>query len=271
MYTNLLYTIWFVYLVTTIIYAKNLQKNNYFYFRLTQKLTFFIWLLGVVFFTWEWRAKGYLPIYTFFEILYFLTLLLITVVVIVQLFNRNELFSFISFILGFILLTGSLFFDAKALPQIEQSLISHLLFIHIIISVLSYVFFFFTTIFSVLYLILNKMLKEKRWNSLIIRLPNLMFLEKFALISNIVGVVLLFIGIILGNIWARLKLPANVWLDPKVILSYLVLFIYGINIFFNLRKKFNFINLAYLNIFSFFLVIVNFVVSIFYFTFHRWH
>ncbi len=96
--------------------------------------------------------------------------------------------------------------------------------IHVASSLFSYVVFLFSSISAILYILLYNEIANKRFGFFFNKIPSLDLMEKVIFYGNLVGVVLLTVGIISGIKWSF-----DIWnrfiLDPKflnVIISWLI-------------------------------------------------
>ena len=120
--------------------------------------------------------------------------------------------------------------------QIEQSpigeaLISELLFIHITFAILSYAAFAMSFVFAILYLLVYKILKKKKWSKQFGRLPSLTSNDNWHESVHLHGIPLLFVSLILGMQWAHVALDEWSFFDMKIIGSFILLAIYGFVLF----------------------------------------
>ena len=146
-----------------------------------------VWGLETVFLIERMTIDHRLPFFTSLQATVFFSWLLITVSIIMNVFWRVDYVSFFVSLLGFIIVA----FDAivHTHPQIEQVRQGDLLFLHVSVSLLSYLAFSLSAIFSVLYLMEERALRSKNFHSgPFKRLPSLERLDFFAFRSAFVGV-----------------------------------------------------------------------------------
>ena len=184
-------------------------------------------------------------------------------------FFKMDLLIFFTNILGFIVMSVSIFANPAAAPALSHKLISELLFIHVSLSLFSYVAFSISFILSIMYLVQNKMLKEKRWSPLLRKLPSLGLLDMYAYRLTMVGVPLLFLGLILGILWAHV-VGQPIWLDPKLFTSILVVVAYGMYLYRRLSYDWQGKKLATMNVVAFVFVLFNYLISGSISSFHQW-
>ena len=211
------------------------------------------------------------PILSLFEGIYFYAWLLITMSILLHLFSKVGYAAFFLNVIGFIFMTIHTF----APTQIKQSaigdaLISELLFIHISFAILSYVAFAMSFVFAILYLLLYRTLKKRKWSKQFGRLPSLQQTATGMKIGIITGIPFLFISLILGVQWAHIMLEEWSLLDMKIIGSFFILVVYGIVLFGIQTGKLRGNNSAWVNVFAFLFVIINFFLGSTLSGFHFW-
>ncbi len=120
-----------------------------------------VWVMQTVFFLVYIIETKRFPVLSLIEGVYFYAWLLITISIILHCIARVDLPVFFINVLGFIFVTIHLFAPDQVQHPLGESLISEMLIIHISFAILSYATFTLAFVFSVLYLILYKILKEK--------------------------------------------------------------------------------------------------------------
>lgn len=262
----------FLYAASVLFYFHDFLQSNRKVNRLAFGLLAVVWALQTLFFASQMWEKAYFPVLTLFETLFFYSWVLVTLSLVINYFFRIDALIFFTNVIGFAVLTLSIFLPVG--PLIEPSshaltLTSELLFIHVTMAIVSYGTFSLSMIFSSLYLLQHKMLKQKRWPQMFRRLPSLERLEQFSFRLNMFGVPMLLLAVILGSIWAQLVLSSHFWLDPKVWMSATVLAAYSFALYKRLTDTWEGKKLAVWNMVAFLLVIFNFLLTDIS-NFHRW-
>ena len=235
------------------------------------------WILSVVYVMQTFVLVMYIvetkrfPILSLFEGIYFYAWLLITVSIVLHLFSKVGYGVFFLNVIGFIFMTIHTFAPA----QIEQSavaeaLISELLFIHISFAILSYVAFSMSFVFAILYLILYKLLKKRKWSKQFGRLPSLQQAASGMKIGIITGIPFLLISLILGTQWANIALDEWSFFDMKILGSFFILVVYAVALVFIQTGKLRGNNAAWANVFAFLFIIINFFLGSTLSGFHLW-
>ncbi|MDN4607157.1 cytochrome C assembly family protein [Sporosarcina highlanderae] len=211
------------------------------------------------------------PILSLYEGIYFYAWLLISLSMILQVFSKVGFAVFFLNVIGFIFMSIYTF----APMQIEQSpvgdsLISELLFIHITFAILSYAAFAMSLVFAILYLLVYKILKEKKWTKQFGRLPSLQQTLTGMKVSIYIGIPVLLISLILGIQWAIVVLDDWLLSDMKIIGSFLIIILYSLVLFLQRRGKLTANDFAWANVFAFIFVIINFFLGSRLSQFHFW-
>ncbi|MFQ5670223.1 MAG: inner membrane protein YpjD [Acidobacteriota bacterium] len=116
----------------------------------------------------------------------------------------------------------------QAVP-VSPALRDPLLWLHVVVSSLGVGSFFLTFTFSVIYLIQERALKEKRPARFFLSLPSLTACDQGLFLSLMVGFVLLTAGLILAMIWsASFRGTFHVWQNQREILALISWGIFGV-------------------------------------------
>lgn len=211
------------------------------------------------------------PILSLFEGIYFYAWLLITLSILLHLFSKVGHAVFMINVIGFIFMTIHTFAPTQiSNSAVGEALISELLFIHISFAILSYVAFSMSFVFAILYLILYKLLKKRKWSKQFGRLPSLQQAATGFKIGIITGIPFLLISLILGVQWAYIALDEWSLFDMKIIGSFFILIVYAVVLLFMQMGRLRGNNAAWANIFAFLFVIINFFLGSTLSGFHFW-
>lgn len=250
----------FLYAASVLFYFHDFLHRNQKANRIAFGLLAVVWIFQTAFFISQMSAKEYFPVLTLFETLFFYSWILVTLSLIINYFFRIDLLVFFTNVIGFAVLTFSMFVQSPATPQ-PEGVTSELLFIHIMLAMFSYAAFSLSMIGSSMFLIMHNMLKQKRWSPMMHRLPSLEKLEVFAHRMNMMGVPLLLLSIILGAIWGHIVLHGSFWLDPKVWMSVLVLMFYSFWLYKRITNAWQGRKLATWNVIACVALIINFLLT----------
>lgn len=122
---------------------------------------------------------------------------------------------------AFMLIAGS--FQRQPFPADWKG---YWVYIHTTLVLAAYLAFFLTFLSSILYLVQERALKEKRMGGLTKKLPSLQKLDHVLLSSLVVGMVTMTLGIVTGAIWAE-RVWGRYWgWDPKEIAALVTWLIY---------------------------------------------
>ncbi len=130
---------------------------------------------------------------------------------------------------------------------------------HIFSALTGYAAFMFSTIVSLLYLILDKQLKKKKFSIFYHKIPSLKLLENIIYNSITFGFTFITVSMFTGAIWSA-KLFGTYWSwDPKQVLTLITWFIYAAILHLYISGKWNGKKLCYLSVVGTVLVMINFV------------
>ena len=219
-----------------------------------------VWLMQTIFLCLYMYEVGRFPVLTLFEGLYFYVWILITFSLILNRVIRTDFFMFFTNVIGFGLMVIHIFstLESYSTAEAQTKVLSELSMIHITVAILSYAAFALSFVFSILYLIQYDLLKRKKWGKRLNRLGDLAKLEQLSYILVAIGVPLLLLSLILGLEWAYIIVSDINWYDSKILGSFACLIIYGIYLYLKVKNRIYGKSLAYWNIGSFLLVLVNF-------------
>ncbi|MGM0920972.1 MAG: cytochrome C assembly family protein [Bacillota bacterium] len=230
-----------------------------------------VWLLQTIFLFYQMFTTGRFPILNISEGLYFYSWVLVTLSVVLNRFLKVDFIIFFTNVLGFIMLSIHTFAPSQyESAAVSGQLISELLFIHITMAILSYGAFTLSFVFSLLYLIQFNLLKKKKWGKQLLRIDDLTKLDHMSYVLNVIGVPMLLLSLILGVIWAYLKLPNFHWYDAKVLGSFMMLLVYSFYLYSRIVKEWQGKQVAYLNAASFLILLINFFLFGSLSRFHIW-
>ncbi|WP_431027354.1 cytochrome c biogenesis protein [Lysinibacillus sp. LZ02] len=232
------------------------------------------WTMQTIFFVLFIIELKRFPILSLFEGIYFYAWLLTTLSIALHCIARVDMPVFFVNVLSFVFVTIHLFAPAeKAQPMVGESLVSEMLFIHISFAIMSYAAFSLTFVFAILYLILYRILKEKKVGSSTIwtRLPSLQQTTSWMNNSTLVGVPLLFISLILGLEWALMTLDGLSVFDIKIIGSFVIMVLYLIILLLHRSGKLVGTMYAWVHVYAFLLTVINFFLGNKLSNFHLWY
>ncbi|MBD1381184.1 cytochrome C assembly family protein [Metabacillus arenae] len=218
-----------------------------------------VWILQTIFLFYQMYTTGRFPILNISEGLYFYTWVLVTLSLAIAKFLRVEFIVFFTNILGFMMLAIHTFSPSEGQSAaVSGQLVSELLFIHITMAILSYGAFSISFVFSSLYLLQYNLLKKKKWGKRLLRIEDLSKLDHMSYVLTVIGVPMLLLSLILGAVWAYIKLPEFHWFDTKVLGSFLVLGAYSVYLYKKTVTGLQGRNIALWNAASFLVLLINF-------------
>ncbi|MGE7182671.1 cytochrome C assembly family protein [Peribacillus sp. NPDC006672] len=261
-----------LYAISMLLYFIDFLNNNQKANKVAFWLLSIVWVLQTIFLFLYVLKTGRFPVLTIFEGLYFYAWVLISLSLIINRLLRVDFTVFFTNVLGFMVMAIHTFAPVQMESQVlAQRLVSELLLIHITFAILSYGAFTLSFVFSLLYLIQYDLLKRKKWGKRLLRLGDLTKLEQMSYVLAVIGVPLLVVSLILGIQWAYIKVPGVSWLDMKIIGSFILLIAYSVFLYLKIRKQMYGRTLAFLNIGSFMIVLINFFLFGSLSTFHFWN
>jgi ABC-type uncharacterized transport system permease subunit len=142
-------------------------------------------------------------------------------------------------------------------------------FIHVIFTLLGYTAICISSLYALLYILLNHNIKRHRLGTIYEKLPPLNLLEKMSINSVIIAIILLGIGIVLGHVNAKITIGSYFPMDVKVLFSDLIWISYFTGYFFAQLNKWRGRWMAYLSIIGFIIFIFTNVITIIFSNFHQ--
>lgn len=185
-----------------------------------------------------------------------------------ELFHRDR--SVGAFVLPFVIAVFSLAQRTQAVIPAPPPAQGPLLALHITLDVLGYAAFALSFVLSLIYLVQNKLLRNRRLASIIWRFPALESLERMSRSSVIVGLVSLLVGISFGLLWVN-RIWGRYWNgDPKEIVTVLILAVYAGYLWLGRTGSWRGARASALCVFNFILVLFSYsVVNLNLSNFHR--
>ncbi|KFL44111.1 cytochrome C assembly protein [Lysinibacillus sp. BF-4] len=212
------------------------------------------------------------PILSLYEGILFYSWLLVSLSIILHCIVRVDLPVLVIYSLGFVFVTIHTFMPKRVTSMVHDNLISEMLFIHIFSAIVAYAIFTLSFVFSVLYLLMYKMLKEKRTTPIFWqRFPPLEQMMNWMSVSLYIGVPILLISLLLGLEWAILRIASVPLFDPKIIASFLIVLMYSVIIYANRKGKLSSTKYAWVLIGAYIIVVINFFLVSSLSTFHLWY
>ncbi|TQE90136.1 cytochrome c biogenesis protein CcsA [Ureibacillus terrenus] len=266
-----------LYQIMVVLYAISIMFYfvDYFYKKVIIRRTAFwlisiVWIMQTAFIVMNVLETRRFPILSLSEGIYFYAWLLVTLSIFLHCIARVDLPVFFINILGFIFMTIRLF-APNHLNPVLKTLESEMLFIHISFAILSYAAFSLSFVFSVLYLILYRLLKKKKYTKLWSRLPSLSQTAQYMNYSVIVAIPIMVISLLLGLESAFMKVDTVSIFDAKIVGSFIVLIIYVAVLILKRRGKITGLSYAWAQVYAYFVVLINFFLGSKLSEFHLWY
>lgn len=131
------------------------------------------------------------------------------------------------FVLPFVLVLFVFANLAPATPPPPPPARGALFALHVTLNILAYSAFTLSFVLSLIYLLQNRLLHDRRLSTVFWRFPALEVLERMSRSSVMVGLVSLAIGMVLGFVWVN-RIRGRYWsADPKEIATLLIVVLYA--------------------------------------------
>ena len=224
---------WFIsllYFINSIVYLKLFLKDKTDYKKIASFLLPSTMILHITVLFARSYLEGYILFSGVFEILSIIALAIILIYYLLEnLIKEVMTTGFLIMPIVFLLkLLSSIFYGSGPTQDTEFQAF----FIwHVSFAIIAYATFVTAFIYASLYLALFKDLKQRNFGVLFKKMPSLEHLDNMNLKSCLIGFILLFVAILLGYI-GKLKIYGQMFhFDSKVIISVLLWFLYGIQLF----------------------------------------
>src|SRR5690625_1727706 len=217
----------FLFAISLICYGIDFIKSNWKINKIALWLLSSTWLLQTAVIIYDVFYGKNLPILTLNDGIYMYAWVLLTFSLIM---NRTFPIHFIVFftnIFSFVVLwlAISLYTEQNVSENCIQ-FIHEILIAHIVFTIIAYGFLTLSFILAIMYLIQFRLLKNKQGIKWIWRFTNLTKLDTYSFSAVKIGVPFLFVGLLLGILWAHMSGEEFYWLDLKTIGSITLLGIY---------------------------------------------
>src|ERR1700676_899886 len=131
---------------------------------------------------------------------------------------------------------------------------------HVTLSILAYAAFALSFVLSLIFLVENRLLRNRGLGELVWRLPPLELLERMSRSSVLIGLISIAVGTVLGFIWVD-RLTGQYWYyDPKYVITLLVLLLYAAYLQLSRTTTWRGARASRLCIFNFVIVVLSFTV-----------
>ncbi|AKO94303.1 MULTISPECIES: cytochrome C assembly family protein [Priestia] len=261
-----------LYAISVLLYFIDFLLNNRKANRTAFWLLAIVWVLQTFFLLFRMIETGRFPILTIFEGIYFYAWVLITLSLLINRFLRVDFLVFFTNVIGFFVMALHTFVPMQDYSTVQgERLVSELLIFHITMAILSYGAFSISFVFSSLYVLQYHLLKKKKWGKRLIRLGDLSRLDYLSYLLNVVALPLLLLSLLLGVMWAYMKLDHFHWYDVKVLGSFLVLIVYSVYLYVRISRGQQGKSMAFWNMASFLILLINFFLFGSLSNFHFWN
>jgi len=261
----------YIYALSLLFYFSDFVGANQRAKRMGTGLLSFVWFMQFLYLALTFYGNPSSEAFSIRETLLLFSWLLVTLSLVINRFFRIELFVFLVNLLGFAVMTLHFLINPSFSTTIKNSMWNdQLLLVHIVLAMISYATFAIGAVFSGMYLFLHRQLKRRNWSSSMRRLPSLERIDCYTYFAVIIGSPLLLISLLLGVIWLWMKGDSHLLFDSKVLSSLLVLGAYAFYAILRFSLQVPGDKLAKWNLLAFAVVLLNWLVSNYYSTFHQW-
>ncbi|MDO3410201.1 cytochrome c biogenesis protein CcsA [Saccharibacillus sp. CPCC 101409] len=215
--------------------------------------------------------EGRVPLFSVYDFLFLFVFVLTVTGLGVALSKRTE---FVALLLGIIGFTASVLNEfwfpvgehAEHIGYTQRLL----LILHIVLANLSLVALTIAAVFGVLYLVLYAMLKKKRWNDTVRRLPSLEQTERYAHVAVLTGTPLLIVSLLVAFLLIVAQKRWEMLLDVKGITTFAALAVYALYFILKRTRKYSGFSIAKWTLVGYALVILNLLTNAFS-EYHKWN
>jgi len=257
----------YVYALSLLFYFSDFMNESRRLERTGTGLLVFVWLLQSCYLTESIIAYNQNNHVILYEYWLAFSWLLITISLVISRFFKINFFIFFINVIGFAVFALNLYTRQESESLAVWEATQELLYVHISLVLCAYAALTVGAVFSGMYLFLHNRLKEKRWSSIVRRLPSLDTLDQWTARAVIIGVPLLAMSLSIAVISLIVEGRLELLLDLKVISSFATLVAFFIYIYQRSTLKRPGLQLARLYMLSFALLLVN-LFSNYYSSFH---
>jgi ABC-type transport system involved in cytochrome c biogenesis permease subunit len=185
-----------------------------------------------------------------------------------ELFHRQR--SVGAFILPVVLIVFVVAHLGRVVPAAAPPPRGALLALHITLNVLGYAAFALSFVLSVIYLVENSLLRNRRLGKIVWRFPALEVLERMSRSSVLVGLISLVVGMVFGLFWYH-RIYGQYWsADPKELVTLVILAVYAGYLWLGRTNAWRGARASALCVFNFLFVLFSYsIVNLYLSSFHR--
>jgi ABC-type uncharacterized transport system permease subunit len=186
-------------------------------------------LLHLLYLVLRTIAFDHPPITSVFEIMTVLAVCIVIAYVYIEVrtHTRNTGLFILSLAFLFQLISSIFVKDIVDLPEYLHSLVLRL---HVSTALLGYTAISLSAVYALLYLMLYHEIKSSRFGVVYTRLPSLEMLETMSHKAELLGFIMLTVGIIIGLGWLPVVFEEFSYLDPKLVGTMLIWLLYAVGL-----------------------------------------
>jgi len=252
----------YIYALSLLFFVSDAASGNRSAKKVGTGLLVFVWVLQGAFLLKLLIESLDVPDLSLRDYLFFVSWLLVSASFILHRMLRAELLVLLVNVVGFAVLALNLIQRTNNKVELEPwEVARRLLIVHVSLISLAFAVLTIAAIFGIMYLILHRGLKAKKWTHIMSRMPSLEWIDQYAYRSGLIGVPLLLLSLSTGAAALLLdKGPAKL-LDEKVLVSIAAGIVYIVYLVRRMASRDDGVKLAMWNLLGYALLIISFFAS----------
>ncbi|WP_373231400.1 cytochrome c biogenesis protein CcsA [Cohnella sp.] len=260
----------YIYALSLLFFVSDAASGNRSARKVGTGLLVFVWVVQTIFLLFLLLERFSSAALTLRDYLFFVSWLLVSASFILNRLLRAELLVLLVNVVGFAVLALNLIGLKKQNLELEPwEVARRLLIVHVSLITLAFAVLTITALLGVMYLILHRGLKAKKWTHVMSRMPSLEWLDRFAYRAGLIGIPLLLLSLSTGTVALLIKDSPAQLLDERVVLSFAAGILYVFYIIRRIVSRDDGAKLAMWNLLGYALLVVGFFASSVS-SFHRW-
>jgi cytochrome c-type biogenesis protein CcsB len=248
------------YLISTLGYTASLIVRRVLIARVSTWVLFSAFVLHAAFYLAQWILTHALSIKNFYETLSFFAWILCGIYLVLQLKTKTRVLGAFISPVAFLLMVGASVGIGGPF-SIPDTLKGGLVTLHVTLSIAGEALFALASFAGAMYLIQNRLIKEKSIGSFSRLLPSLKELDNINHVCLLWGFPLLTLGVIVGSIWARTVWGSHWQWDPKQIWTLSAWLLYALLLHQRLALGWKGRRIALLSLMTFIVLLAGFIVE----------
>ncbi|MCT2537928.1 cytochrome c biogenesis protein [Aquibacillus koreensis] len=227
--------------------------------RLAFWLLTMVWVLQTIFLIYQFFSKANFPVLSVNEGLFFYAWILVTFSLIMNHFLKVDFLVFFTNVLGFFMVVLHIAITSGNEGGVRgEAIVGEILIAHITLAMLSYGFFTLSFVFSVMFLLQYRLLKQKIGYKWLKRFGDLERLDQWSFQTIKIALPTLLLSMILGIVWAYSSGAEFYWYDIKTVGSIIVFIVYSIYLSLRLGARYQGKSISLFNTAAFLFLLINY-------------